>query len=96
MHTDVHFWGGGGQMYQRRKSPPLSWGIEFAGLSEDEASLLVGFCERHIAENTLFSFCDPVTGAMHDRCAVIPDSMTAACGGINAYEFRATIIEIEE
>lgn len=96
IYADANFWGGGLQVFQRRKTTPLSWTIDYVGLSEDEASVLTGFCERHIAENVFFSFKDPVTGLMHDQCAVVLDSIVATCSDVNSYTFRATLVEIEE
>lgn len=80
----------------RKRSDPLSWTIRYSGLSEEEAASLLEFCERYAESGAFFSFSDPSTGVVYDKCAVEADSIAAASMGVNAYEFGATINRIEE
>jgi len=96
VRTHVEFWGGGGQTYLRKRSDPLSWTVRYSGLSEEEAASLLEFCERYAESGAFFSFSDPSTGVVYDKCAVEADSIAAASMGVNAYEFGATINRIEE
>jgi len=74
-YSEVEFWGGGKQSYEKEREAPQEWILHYRGLREDELSALLAFCDEQARQESYFSFEDPVNGQVVSDCRVIPGSV---------------------
>ena len=95
-YTEVEFWGGGRQAYQQESSPQREWLLHYRGLSEDEVTVFLTFCEEHAQSQSYFVFEDPMNGQTAEHCLVIPGTFVARMSNSAVGEVRVGIRSVKD